>query len=134
MALQLGVQAVEAARQLGRRIAGRDREQACGHCLRCFASVAMAAHPIQHREPRMPLAPARQLAALRLLVLEPDGLAAAVDQQQVVLVFFAQARPGAQPRSRGHVERAEAQGGSDRTFGNLHSPTLTANSKTPSDD
>src|SRR5205085_2415035 len=119
---------------IGRRFAWRNREESGDHRFRRFAPVAMAAHPVQHRQPGMPLAPARELAPLWLLAMQPDSLAAAVDQQQVVLVFFAQARPGAPPRGGSHVERAEAQGGSERNFGNLHARTLTGNSKTPSDD
>jgi hypothetical protein len=135
MALQLGVQDVQVARQLGGGIAGRHRQQAGGDRFGGLASVAMSAHTIQYGQACMALAPTRQPAALGLLALQPDCLAARVDQHEVVLVFLAQARPDAQPRGGGHVECAEAQGGSEvEAFGNLHSRTLTVNSKKPSDD
>jgi hypothetical protein len=100
----------------------------------------MAAHPVQHGEARVTGTPAGQSPALYGLVLQPGGVAVHVDQEQVVLVFRAQARAGAEARARRDVEGAEAQPGDAGIRGrngrrrDRHLPTVTGNAKRPSFD
>ncbi|WP_353850441.1 hypothetical protein [Janthinobacterium sp.] len=102
--LQPRVQLVEAGCQAGRIEAGGHGQQALHGRFRRLAPVAVAAHAIEHGSTHMAGRPARHLAVERHLPRQADGVAAGIDQQEVILVFAPRQRAGAHAGAGGSIE------------------------------
>ncbi|MNU90799.1 hypothetical protein D3C71_806760 [compost metagenome] len=102
--LQARVQLVEPSCQAGRVETGGHGQQALHGRFRRFAPMAVAAHAVEHGGAHVAARPARHLAVERRLPRQAHGVAAGIDQQEVVLVFAARHGACAHAGAGGGIE------------------------------